>query len=78
MVETCPSVKRSVYLKEYPKFWESLRIAFMRSSYQESAAGAERVMKEEFGIDVDIRSADKLGTVMMDDPTYTWFVMQWS
>jgi hypothetical protein len=35
-------------------------------------------MKEEFGIDVDIRSADKLGTVMMDEGTYSWFILQWS
>jgi hypothetical protein len=78
MVETCPGIKRTVHLKEYPKFWERLRIAITQLRYQTTAAGAEQVMKEEFGIDVDIRSADKLGTVMMDEPTYTWFVMQWS
>jgi hypothetical protein len=71
-------VKRTVYLKEYPKFWERLRIAFVKAPYQSGAQSAKIILKEEFGIDVDIRSSDKTGTVMMDEPTYTWFIMQWS
>ena len=78
MVETCPGIKRTVSLKEYPKFWEKLQIAVLKLSGQTSALGAQRIIKNEFGIDVDIRSCDKAGTVMMDETTYTWFVMQWS
>lgn len=71
-------IKRVVYLKEYPKFWEALRISVMKSRIQMSASGAERIIKDEFGIDVDIRSSDKTGTVMMDERTYSWFILQWS
>lgn len=71
-------VKRVVYLKEYPRFWEKLTRAYVRLAGQSSALGAERIIEQEFGITVDIRGADRTGTVMMDEPTYTWFIMQWS
>jgi hypothetical protein len=71
-------VKRTVYLKEYPKFWEKLHRAVIRLGGQTSALGAERIIKDEFGIEVDIRSADITGTVMMDEGTYSWFILQWS
>jgi len=68
------TISRTVYLKDYPKFWERLRIAANRYPNDD----AEEIIQKEYGINVVVRPSDKAGTVMMDDPTFTWFALQWS
>lgn len=75
---TGPNVK--VNLKEYPKFWERLRIKVTARSQAglPMSQNMREILDKEFNLTVSINSYDILGNVVMDNATYTWFTIQWS
>jgi hypothetical protein len=78
--------KVRVNLKEYEKFWITLRYEWIKKILiatdsgrkHPSADESKTFMSDVFGMDVEIHSHDPFGVVVMSEETYAWFLMRWA
>lgn len=66
-----------VNLKEYPTFWEQLKVA-QHQAARINATTAEQLIEKVFGFIVNVHPRDRLGVVSMDAATFTWFELKWN
>lgn len=70
-----------INLTEYKQFWDQLRIAIAgqisKTGTNAKTCDIELLIQETFGFKVHARPCDRVGTVIMDPQTFTWFTLKW-
>ena len=66
-----------VDLKAYKNFWLKLCIAHHKYNNTDNM-GISDLVRNEFGFDIIAQPQDRMGVVIMDHETFTWFELKWS